>query len=153
VPAECRCGQPCSFALRQSGGTAGADNEAMFNTIGSMAMQGASSRFSGRFSGRFSRRFSTVLVGAIMMALVACAPTPKREGTGEYVDDSFITTKVKGALFEDPDLKSREIDVETFKGVVQLSGFVGSKEEKQKAVEVASKVSGVKSVKDSMVLK
>ena len=55
------------------------------------------------------------------------ASTPKQEGTGEYLDDTVITTKVKAAVFGEPTLKSAEINVETFKGVVQLSGFVSSR--------------------------
>ena len=73
--------------------------------------------------------------------------------TGEYVDDSVITTKVKTAIFNDPDLKVNEINVETFKGVVQLSGFVRSQADMDKAVQVARGVAGVKSVKADMRLK
>ncbi len=77
----------------------------------------------------------------------------KQEGTGEYVDDTVITTKVKAAVFNEPTLKSAEINVETFKGVVQLSGFVSSQADISKAVEVARSVRGVKSVKNDMRLK
>lgn len=79
-----------------------------------------------------------------------CAPTADRQGTGEYIDDSVITTKVKAAIFNEPTLKASEINVETFRGVVQLSGFVNSTEDERKAIEVASSVQGVKSVKDDM---
>ena len=88
-----------------------------------------------------------------LLGLTACASTPTREGTGEYLDDTAITAKVKAAIFEEPTLKSTEINVETFKGVVQLSGFVSSKQSAQKAVEVARKVGGVKAVKEDMRLK
>jgi osmotically-inducible protein OsmY len=76
-----------------------------------------------------------------------------KEGTGEYVDDSVITTKVKTAILNDSSLKVNEINVETFKGVVQLSGFVKSQADIDKAVQVARGVAGVKSVKNDMRLK
>ena len=67
------------------------------------------------------------LVGILFVAMaLGCASTAKQEGTGEYVDDTVITGKVKAAIFNEPTLKSAEINVETFKGVVQLSGFVSS---------------------------
>ena len=84
---------------------------------------------------------------------LGCASTAKQEGTGEYVDDTVITGKVKAAILNEPTLKSAEINVETFKGVVQLSGFVSSKEAENKAVAVTRTVAGVKSVKDDMRLK
>ena len=94
------------------------------------------------------------LAGVLLMATaLGCASTSKQEGTGEYVDDSVITTKVKAAVLNEPSLKSAEINVETFKGVVQLSGFVSSQADINKAVEVARGVGGVKSVKNDMRLK
>jgi len=100
-----------------------------------------------------TRRF-TMLVGMLLVATaLGCASTSKQEGTGEYVDDTVITTKVKAAIFSEPTLKSAEINVETFKGVVQLSGFVSSQAAENKAVEVARTVGGVKSVKNDMRLK
>ncbi|HSQ83036.1 MAG TPA: BON domain-containing protein [Casimicrobiaceae bacterium] len=84
---------------------------------------------------------------------MGCASTAKQEGTGEYVDDTVITAKVKAAVFNEPSLKSAEINVETFKGVVQLSGFVNSQADINKAVEVARSVPGVTSVKNDMRLK
>jgi osmotically-inducible protein OsmY len=94
------------------------------------------------------------LAGALLMAMaLGCASTAKQEGTGEYVDDTVITGKVKAAILNEPTLKSAEINVETFKGVVQLSGFVSSKVAANKAVEVTRTVGGVKSVKDDMRLK
>jgi hyperosmotically inducible protein len=90
---------------------------------------------------------------ALLLTVVGCASTSTKEGTGEYVDDSVITTKVKAAIFNEPTLKSAEINVETFKGVVQLSGFVRSQANMGTAVEVARSVQGVKSVKDDMRLK
>ncbi|MGZ3826915.1 MAG: BON domain-containing protein [Bdellovibrio sp.] len=84
---------------------------------------------------------------------VGCASTEKKEGAGEYVDDSVITTKVKTQLLAEPKLKSAQIGVETYKGVVQLTGFVSSKADIQKAVEIARGVKGVSSVKNDMVLR
>jgi osmotically-inducible protein OsmY len=88
-----------------------------------------------------------------MATALGCASTAKQEGTGEYVDDTVITTKVKAAIFNEPTLKSAEINVETFKGVVQLSGFVSSQGAENTAVNVARTVGGVKSVKNDMRLK
>jgi len=88
-----------------------------------------------------------------MATTLGCASTSKSEGTGEYVDDSVITAKVKTAIFEEPTLKSAEINVETFKGVVQLSGFVKSSDSVGKATMVARNVAGVKSVKNDMLVK
>ena len=99
-------------------------------------------------------KFLSVLFLAItMVSFVGCASTSKQESTGQYMDDSLITTKVKAAIFNEPDLKSAEINVETFKGVVQLSGFVNSSGDIRKTVEVARGVKGVKSVKNDMRLK
>lgn len=89
----------------------------------------------------------------VLSSFIGCAATQTREGTGEYVDDTVITTKVKAAVFNESSLKSAEINVETFKGVVQLSGFVSTKAEIDKAIEVARSVSGVKSVKNDIRLK
>lgn len=100
-----------------------------------------------------SKRLATVLFSVLLVAVAGCASTPKSEGTGEYVDDSVITTKVKAVIFNEPTLKSREINVETFKGVTQLSGFVSSQADISKAVEVARNVQGVKSVKNDMKVK
>jgi osmotically-inducible protein OsmY len=85
--------------------------------------------------------------------MLGCASTSKQEGTGEYVDDTVITTKVKAAIFNEPTLKSAEINVETFKGTVQLSGFVSTQANINKAVEVTRGVGGVTSVKNDMRLK
>jgi len=81
------------------------------------------------------------------------ASTSKTESVGEYVDDAVITTKVKAAVLEESTLKSAEINVETYKGTVQLTGFVRSRADINKAVEVAGKVKGVKSVKNDMIVK
>jgi osmotically-inducible protein OsmY len=100
-----------------------------------------------------AKRFTTACAAVLTVALTACAPTKTREGTGEYVDDSVITTKVKAAFAEDPTVKATQVSVETFKGTVQLSGFVDSRDEERRAVELARQVKGVQSVKDDMVLR
>ncbi len=99
------------------------------------------------------KSIATLFCAALLMSVVGCASTPAREGTGEYVDDSVITTKVKAAIFSEPTLKSTEINVETFKGTVQLSGFVSERADIYKAAEVAGGVKGVISVKNEMRLK
>lgn len=96
---------------------------------------------------------SPLFLAIALMSVVGCASTPQKEGTGEYVDDSVITTKVKAAVLGEPTLKSAEINVETFKGVVQLSGFVSSQTASDKAVAVAHGVGGVKSVQNNMHVK
>jgi hypothetical protein len=88
-----------------------------------------------------------------LMAMLGCASTRHHEETGEYVDDSVITTKVKAAIFNEPGLKVSEVGVATFKGKVQLSGFVSSRADIKDAVRVASAVDGVKSVTNGMQLK
>ncbi len=93
------------------------------------------------------------LLVILLVTFMGCASTAKKEGTGEYIDDSVITTKVKAAIFGEDSLKSAEINVETFKGVVQLSGFVSSQADINKAAEVARTVKGVTSVKNDMRLK
>jgi osmotically-inducible protein OsmY len=97
--------------------------------------------------------FTAFLIVALMSLFLGCASTAKQEGTGEYVDDTVITTKVKAAILGDASLKSAEINVETFKGVVQLSGFVNSQADINKAVELTRSIKGVNSVKNSMRLK
>ena len=100
-----------------------------------------------------TRQFATIAAALLMATALGCASTPKQEGTGEYVDDTVITGKVKTAIFNEPSLKSAEINVETFKGIVQLSGFVSSPAAETIAVAVARNVGGVKSVKNDMRLK
>ena len=89
----------------------------------------------------------------LMVAFMACDSTSKQEGAGEFVDDSVITTKVKALLAEDDFLKSFQISVETYKGTVQLSGFVDSQKAVDKAGEIARGVKGVKSVKNNLNVK
>ena len=94
-----------------------------------------------------------VLTAVLFATLLGCASTSTKEGTGEYIDDSVITTKVKAAVLNEPSLKVAEINVETFKGVVQLSGFVKDAEDVSKAAAVARSVKGVTSVKNSLLVK
>jgi osmotically-inducible protein OsmY len=97
--------------------------------------------------------FGAILTTLLLMAAVGCASTKTHEGTGQYVDDTVITTKVKAAILEEPGLKSSEINVETFKGVVQLSGFVSSSADISTATKLAHAVAGVTSVKNDMHVK
>jgi osmotically-inducible protein OsmY len=105
---------------------------------------------------------SAFFLALILVFLTGCAtdngkPTTKGEEASQtadaYMDDSMITTKVKTAIFNEPGLDSGEITVETYQGVVQLSGFVESQNDINRAVEVARQVEGVKSVKNDMQLK
>ncbi|MGD0232639.1 MAG: BON domain-containing protein [Syntrophorhabdales bacterium] len=89
----------------------------------------------------------------LVATFAACASTRTHESTGEYVDDSTITTKVKALLAEDDFLKSFQIGVETYKGVVQLSGFVNSQQAVSKAGEITRSVKGVRSVKNNLIVK
>jgi osmotically-inducible protein OsmY len=89
----------------------------------------------------------------LIAAMAACASTPTRESTGEYVDDTVITTKVKSLLAEDDFLKSFQIGVETYQGTVQLSGFVNSRQAVDKADQITKGVKGVKSVKNNLIVK
>jgi osmotically-inducible protein OsmY len=96
---------------------------------------------------------SILVLIALAIGFVGCAATRTQESTGEYIDDSTITTMVKAAILEEPTLKVFQINVETFKGEVQLSGFVDSAQRVTRAGEVARGVKGVKSVKNSLIVK
>lgn len=100
-----------------------------------------------------NNRFVVFLLGILLVSFVGCAQTGKQESTGQYVDDTVLTTKVKTAIFNEPTLKSMEINVETYRGTVQLSGFVNSQADINKAVEVARGVQGVAAVKNDMRVK
>lgn len=102
---------------------------------------------------QLGKYLSALFLAITLITVVGCASTSTQEGTGEYIDDSVITTKVKAAVFNEPSLKSAEINVETFKGVVQLSGFVSSQTASNKAAELARSVAGVKSVKNDTRVK
>jgi len=94
-----------------------------------------------------------LLLLVAIATLAACASTRTQESTGEYVDDSVITTKVKSLLAADDLLKSFQIGVETYKGTVQLSGFVNTQKAVDKAVQITRTVKGVTSVKNDLVVK
>jgi osmotically-inducible protein OsmY len=98
-------------------------------------------------------RVSVLFAAVALTALAGCASTQKHESTGQYIDDSAITTSVKAAIFNEPGLKSSEINVETFKGRVQLSGFVSSRANSDRATQVAQAVNGVTSVANDMRIK
>ena len=98
-------------------------------------------------------RMFVLLAAVALTATAGCASTSTQESTGQYVDDTAITAKVKTAIFNDASLKSAEINVETYKHQVQLSGFVSSMANMDQAVAVARGVSGVTSVKNDMRLK
>src|SRR5512139_2910344 len=102
---------------------------------------------------QLNKTLSAVFLAVSLGSVVGCASTRTQQGTGEYIDDTVITTKVKAALVEDPLTKALEIKVKTFKGEVQLSGFVSSRAEANRAIELARGVKGVTSVKDDMEIK
>ena len=97
--------------------------------------------------------FAMVIVALFSLTLLGCGATSSRESTGEYVDDTVITTKVKAAIFNDPSLKVSEINVETFKGTVQLSGFVSSAAHSSTATRLAREIKGVTAVKNDIRIK
>lgn len=99
------------------------------------------------------KRLSAFLVAALMVSALGCASQSEPQSPGAYMDDSWITTKVKTAILNEPSLKVMQINVETYKGVVQLSGFVDSAASQAKAVEVARSVQGVTSVKNDLRLR
>ena len=98
-------------------------------------------------------RISVLVAAVALTTLAGCASTQKHESTGQYIDDTAITTSVKAAIFNEPGLKSAEINVETFKGRVQLSGFVSSRANIDRAVVLAQGVRGVTSVANDMRVK
>ena len=102
---------------------------------------------------KLSRILKLVVCIGMVAAFMGCAATPKHESTGQYVDDSVITTKVKAAILEESTLKTLQINVKTYQGVVQLSGFVNSAQSVSKAGDVARRVEHVKSVENSLLVK
>lgn len=102
---------------------------------------------------KIGKYLSALFLAVSVVTAVGCASTSSKEGTGEYIDDSVITGKVKAALVKDETVKATEVNVETFKGAVQLSGFVSSQAAANKAVEITRGISGVKSVKNDMRIK
>ncbi|MBK5273758.1 MAG: BON domain-containing protein [Desulfuromonadales bacterium] len=103
--------------------------------------------------GKLHRIMKFMTCFALITALMGCAATQKHESTGQYVDDSVITTKVKAAIFEEATLKTMQINVKTYQGVVQLSGFVNSSQSVSKAGEVARRIENVKSVENDLLVK
>ena len=101
----------------------------------------------------YFKYLTNALLALLMVTAVGCASTATQEGTGEYFDDTVITMKVKAVIFDDATLKSSEINVETFKGVVHLSGFVNSREDIDRAVTLTRDVKGVTGVRNDMRLK
>ena len=99
------------------------------------------------------QKITVLLFSGVLISLTACAASDTKESTGQYVDNSVLTAKVKAAIFNEPTLKSSEITVQSFKGEVQLSGFVSSIEQTNKAVDIAKTIPGVTSVKNDMRVK
>ena len=100
-----------------------------------------------------SKGFVSAVMLVVTMAMVACASTRTQKSAGEQVDDSVTTGRVKAALIADPVTKAHQIDVETFKGTVQLNGFVDTAESKARATEVAKSTEGVHSVHNNLTVK
>jgi len=100
-----------------------------------------------------TKRLFALSAAASLVLALGCASTSTQESTGEYIDDSTITTKVKAAIFNEPSLKVAQINVETYKAAVQLSGFVNSSADIGMAGAVARGVKGVVSVKNDIRLK
>lgn len=98
-------------------------------------------------------KFKLIMVFLLAMSIAGCAGGAKHESTGEYLDDTVLTTKVKTSILGDSRLKMLQINVETYKGVVQLSGFVDSAGAAERAVELARTVKGVKTVNNSLIVK
>ena len=96
--------------------------------------------------------FRNCLAGLILLASAGCTSSPTRESVGEYLDSVAITTKVKAAVFRDPELSVLDIGVETFKGVVRLSGSVDAPEDKAMAAEIASRIEGVRQVQNDLIV-
>jgi hyperosmotically inducible protein len=107
----------------------------------------------GNIMEKFSYILRFVLSLLIIASLTGCAGSKHYESTGEYIDDSVLTTKVKTSILGDSKLKVMQIDVETFKGIVQLSGFVDSQQAAERAVQLARTVKGVKQVNNSLIVK
>ena len=101
----------------------------------------------------FARRLTAFLSACMIFALAGCAGTDNRASTGQYIDDKMITAKVKSALVADPELKATEIQVDTFKGTVQLSGFVAAPEHVEQAERLVRGIAGVTSVKNDIAIK
>ena len=99
------------------------------------------------------QRLAALSLAALLLAAAGCGATPTRSSTGEYFDDTMITTKVKAAILNEPELKVMQISVETYKNVVLLSGFVGSSAQITRAVDLARSVQGVNAVSNNLLVK
>jgi len=99
------------------------------------------------------KRLSVLFIAIVLASILGCAGNEKRETPGEYVTDAWITTKVKAALVDNPRVKATEVNVETYKGAVQLSGFVSTSSARDEAIQVARGIKGVTSVKNDMRIK
>ena len=99
------------------------------------------------------KRFSALFIAALMVSALGCATKSEPQSPGAYMGDSWITTKVKTAILNEPSLKVTQINVETYKSVVQLSGFVDNAASRAKAVEIARAVQGVTEVKNDLQLR
>jgi len=100
-----------------------------------------------------SKQIFSIFIAILFLALMGCGSTSTQESTGEYIDDATITAKVKAAIFNEVTLKSSEINVETYKGIVQLRGFVSSQVDIDTAMSVSQKIKGVNGVHNSMKVK
>jgi osmotically-inducible protein OsmY len=99
------------------------------------------------------KRFSATFILAAMLSALGCASKSEPQSPGAYMGDSWVTTKVKTAILNEPSLKVLQINVETYKGEVQLSGFVDNAASKAKAAEIARSVEGVSAVKNDLQLR
>lgn len=98
-------------------------------------------------------RFSTLFLAALLATLVGCAGSGTQKSTGEFIDDAAITTKVKTALIRSDEVDANDVNVETFKGTVQLSGFVDSREQMRMAEDIAEDIEGVRAVQNNLQLR
>lgn len=95
-----------------------------------------------------------LLLSVLLLTVIpACSENTKRESTGEYLDDAVLTTKIKATFVGDSRLKAMDINVKTYRGVVQLSGFIDTQKEADRAVQLARTVKGVKAVNNSLIVK
>jgi osmotically-inducible protein OsmY len=99
------------------------------------------------------QRFSALLIAAALVSVLGCATQSEPQSAGAYMGDAWVTTQVKTGILNEPSLKVTQINVETYRGVVQLSGFVDNAAAQAKAVEIAKAVKGVTSVKNDMRLR
>lgn len=100
-----------------------------------------------------AKHLTSIIAGFLVVLLTACAPSAQRTSAGQFIDDKLITGRVKAALVADPDLKATEIQVDTYNGTVQLSGFVAAPDHIPKATQLARRIDGVKDVKNDIAVK